>query len=317
MHPLERLVNLVALLLEARIPLTFEQIHDTLHEAYDQADVDTAKRMFERDKDVLRDIGVPIEVVYTDAWEIEQGYTIPKDRYYLPEITFTPEEISALFVAAHTGAEDGTAEDAVRKLLYGAEGGVLAGVAGVPLTAEGGVSDVRLTAAAEAVLERRSVSFGYRTARGQASERRVDPYGLVCRGGHWYLVGLDREREEIRAFRISRLSTDLTIAGEGSEPPEGFRAAEHVQAGPWGPGEPEERARIALSPDVTWWATKGIAGADVGRTRPDGWVEVAVPAGPGDGLASWVLSFGPDAEVLEPASLREEIVRQLEATLAS
>jgi proteasome accessory factor B len=317
MHPLERLVNLVALLLEARVPLTFEQIHETLHEAYDQADVDTAKRMFERDKDVLRDIGVPIEVVYTDAWEIEHGYTIPKDRYYLPEITFSPEEISALFVAAHTGGEDGTAEDAVRKLLYGAEGGVLAGVAGVPLTAEGGVSDARLTAAAEAVLERRSVSFGYRTARGQASERRVDPHGLVCRGGHWYLVGLDREREEIRAFRISRLSTDLTVAGEGSEPPEGFRAGEHVQAGPWGPGEPEERARIAFSPDVIWWATKGIAGADVGETRPDGWVEVAVPAGPGDGLASWVLSFGPDAEVLEPASLREEIVRQLEATLAS
>ena len=317
MHPLERLVNLVALLLEARVPLTFEQIHETLHEAYDQADVDTAKRMFERDKDVLRDIGVPIEVVYTDAWEIEHGYTIPKDRYYLPEITFSPEEISALFVAAHTGGEDGTAEDAVRKLLYGAEGGVLAGVAGVPLTAEGGVSDAWLTAAAEAVLERRSVGFGYRTARGQASERRVDPYGLVCRGGHWYLVGLDREREEIRAFRISRLSTDLTVAGEGSEPPEGFRAGEHVQAGPWGPGEPEERARIAFSPDVIWWATKGIAGADVGETRPDGWVEVAVPAGPGDGLASWVLSFGPDAEVLEPASLREEIVRQLEATLAS
>lgn len=317
MHPLERLVNLVALLLEARTPLTFEQIRDALHEAYDQADVDTAKRMFERDKDVLRDVGVPIEVVYTDAWDVEQGYTIPKDRYYLPEIAFTPEEISALFVAAHTGGEDGTAEDAVRKLLYGADGGVLAGTAGVPLTAEGGVSDARLTAAAEAVLERRSVSFGYRTVRGQASDRLVDPYGLVCRGGHWYLVGLDREREEIRAFRVSRFSTDLAPAGEGSEPPEGFHAAEHVRGGPWGLGEPVERARIAFAPDVAWWATKGVSGAEVCSTRPDGWVETEVPAGPGDGLASWVLSFGPDAQVLEPPSLRDEIVRRLEATLAT
>ena len=86
MQPLERLVNLVALLLESRIPLTFDQIREKLAEAYEHEDVNSAKRMFERDKDVLRDIGVPIEVVATDVWDAEQGYTIPKDRYYLPEI---------------------------------------------------------------------------------------------------------------------------------------------------------------------------------------------------------------------------------------
>ena len=123
MQPLERLVNLVALLLESRTPLTFEQIRGKLADAYEHPDVNSAKRMFERDKDVLRDIGVPIEVVAVDVWDAEHGYAISKDRYYLPEISFTPEEISALVVAARS-AGDTSAEDAVRKLLSGAADGV-------------------------------------------------------------------------------------------------------------------------------------------------------------------------------------------------
>ncbi|HEY8116043.1 MAG TPA: WYL domain-containing protein, partial [Actinomycetota bacterium] len=127
MHPLERLVNLVALLLESRTPLTFEQIRSKLAEGYGHQDASSAKRMFERDKDVLRDIGVPIDVVSTDAWDVEHGYTIEKDRYYLPEIAFTPEELSALFVAVRS-AGDVSAEEAVRKLLSGADRGILAGL---------------------------------------------------------------------------------------------------------------------------------------------------------------------------------------------
>ena len=316
MQPLERLVNLVALLLESRRPLTFEEIRGTLLDAYDQDDVDTAKRMFERDKDILRDIGIPVEVVATDAWEAEQGYTIPKDRYYLPEISFAPEEISALFVAARTGGQDTAAEDAVRKLLYGAEGGILAGAAGVPLSPDGGASEARLTAAAEAIAGRRAVRFVYRTARGVLAERHVDPFGLVFRGGHWYLVGLDRDRDELRAFRLSRLGSELADAGEGSAAPEGFRAADHVQAAPWEPDEPQARVRIAFSPEVAWLAARSIRGTETIGTRDDGWVEVSVPGGEPDWMASWILSFGPDAVVLEPATLRREVVRRLEATVA-
>ncbi len=316
MQPLERLVNLVALLLESMRPLTFEQIRDKLQGAYDQVDVDSAKRMFERDKDLLRDIGIPVKVVPTDAWEIEQGYTIPKDEYYLPEIDFTPQEISALFLAARSGGEDPSAEQAVRKLLSGADGGILAAATGVPLSQEGGASGPRLTAAAEAIAERRAVRFTYRTVRGASSERHADPYGLVVRGGHWYLVGLDRERQEMRAFRLSRMSSDLEEEGEASDPPTGFYAAAHVQAGPFAPGESQGSARVAFSPEVAWWTTKAVRGAKVVLTRDDGWVEVTLPAAPGESLASWVLSFGPDAEALEPPQLRDEVVRRLEAVLA-
>lgn len=312
MHPLERLVNLVALLLDSRRPLTFDEIRERMAEAYEQGDLDTAKRMFERDKGILRDVGVPIEVVATDAWDTDHGYTIPRDAYYLPEIEFTPEELSALFVAAHARREGSPAEEAVRKLLYGTEGGIIAGVSG-PVTAPEGTSDALLAEAADAVAAQRSVRFVYRTARGARAERHVDAYGLVVRGGRWYLVGLDHDRGEVRSFRLSRVTSGLVDAGEGSGPPEGFRAADHVEVGPWGPGEPRETARIAFAPAVAWWATRGVTGAETAVVREDGWTEALVPFGPGEGLASWVLSFGPDAIVLEPEELRAEVVRRLEA----
>jgi predicted DNA-binding transcriptional regulator YafY len=111
MHPLERLLNLVALLLDTNRPLTFEQIRTTLP-AYDQDDKASAKRQFERDKDTLRGIGIPVETVPTDAWEVEEGYRIPKERYELPDVSFTAEEVAALFVAAHAPGEDGQAAQA-------------------------------------------------------------------------------------------------------------------------------------------------------------------------------------------------------------
>jgi proteasome accessory factor B len=313
MHPLERLVNLVALLLESRTPLTFDQIRDKLAEGYGHQDVSSAKRMFERDKDILRDIGVPIEVVSTDAWDVEQGYTIDKDRYYLPEIAFTPEEISALFVAVRS-AGDVSAEDAVRKLLSGVDRGILGGLGAPALMSE---ADPNLPVAAEAVAENRRVRFGYRTSRGDRSERIVDAFGLAVRGGHWYLVGLDADRGEVRSFRLSRVSGALELDGEGTPPPEGFRAADHVWGGPSDAEEPTITATVAFAPQVAWWASRGVREAQTLRTRADGWIEVRMPWPHGEQLVSWVLSFGPDAEVVEPAEVRAEVLERIEAILAS
>ena len=313
MHPLERLVNLVALLLESRTPLTFDQIREKLAEGYGHQDVSSAKRMFERDKDILRDIGVPIEVLSTDAWDVEQGYMIDKARYYLPEIAFTPEEITALFVAVRS-AGDVSAEDAVRKLLSGVDRGILAGLGAPALMSE---ADPNLSAAAEAVAENRRVRFAYRNSRGERSDRAVDTFGLAVRGGHWYLVGLDADRGEIRSFRLSRVSGSLNVEGEGTPPPEGFRAADHVWGGPLASEEPSISATVAFSPEVAWWALRGVRGAETVRTREDGWVDVRMPWPAGEQLVSWVLSFGPDAEVLEPADVRAEVVERIEAILAS
>src|SRR5437763_10243292 len=299
MHPVERLLNLTALLLEARRPVTFSQIRERIP-AYGQGELAAAKRMFERDKDVLREAGIPVQLVPTDPFEVEEGYTIPKESYYLPDVDFTQEELSALFVAAHTPAADGEAEQAALKLQAASEGSLAGDVTG-PLTAGPDLAAPRLLQAAEATLGRRSIRFRYRPATGEAGDRQVDPYALVWRGGHWYVVGLDRGRGEPRSFRLSRVESDLADAGEGSSPPDGFDARVQIRAGPWGIGEPAGEARLALSPDIAWWAVRSVPGArTVGVAREDGWIEVAVPGGAGESLASWVLSFGPDAEALAP-----------------
>jgi proteasome accessory factor B len=314
MHPSERLLNLVALLLEAPRPVTFERIREVLP-AYAQDDPQTAKRMFERDKDTLRDLGIPLELAPTDVWEVEEGYRIPKETYYLPEITFSPEEISALVLAAQAPGEDSLAEQAVRKLLSGvAASGLPTGAPPAAVGPEFGAP--HLAALAEAIQGGRSVRFAYRTAQGEIADRHVDPYGLIHRSAHWYVVGRDRDRDELRAFRLSRIGSEVADAGDGSEPPEGFRAADHVRAGPWGPGEPMTTARVAFSPEIAWWALPGVPGADDTSPREDGWVEAAVPAATSDAFVSWVLSFGPDVEVLEPAELREAVVLRLESIRA-
>jgi proteasome accessory factor B len=312
MHPLERLIDLVALLLEARRPLAFEDIRKLIP-AYSQQDVSSAKRMFERDKDALREVGIPVEVASTDVWEVEPGYRIRKDQYYLPELAFTSEEVWALFVAAHTPGEGGEAQQAFQKLSAGTETNVLAAMA-ERMPAQGvDRSGPHLGAIADALARRRAIRFRYRPAQGKAGQREVEPYALVFRNGHWYLVGLDRGRQELRSFRLSRLLSAVKEAGPSGPPPPGFDASRQLEAGPWGLGQPAETARVAFSPKVAWWAVPSVPGARVRKTRQDGWVVVDIPASQTDSFASWILSFGPDARVYSPRSVRDHVVNRLES----
>jgi predicted DNA-binding transcriptional regulator YafY len=312
MHPLERLLDLVALLLEARKPLTFDDIRRVMP-AYQQADAASAKRMFERDKDTLRDVGIPIELASTDPWEVEQGYRIPKDQYYLPEVPFTRDEVWALFVAAHTPGETGEAEQAFQKISSGTETNVLAAMAERTATPGVDSSGPHLGSIADAVARRRAVRFKYRSAQGKAGIREVDPFALAFRRGHWYLVGLDRARKDVRTFRLSRLLSGVKEIGAASAPPEGFDASAKLEAGPWGLGRPAVTARVAFSPKVAWWAVASTPGLRPVRTRRDRWLETEVPGSETDSFVSWVLSFGPEARLFSPKAVRDQIVSKLEA----
>jgi len=315
MHPLERLVNLVALLLDTKRPLSFDEIRQQIP-AYGQGDAASAKRMFERDKDTLREAGIPVELEATDVWDVERGYRIPHEAYYLPEIAFTQEELWALFVAAHTPGADGEAEIAFQKLSSATEAR-LGPLLGAGARAPGvDVSGPHLAAVSEALAQRRAIRFAYRPLQGKAGRRTIDPYALVFRGGNWYVVGRDHARRDVRSYRLSRIRSAVQEAGEASPAPEGFDAASMLEAGPWGLGKPAATARVGFNPRVAWLAVAQTPGAHELRTRRDGWVEVEVPASETDSFVSWILSFGDDARVFAPRSIRDQVVARLESLAA-
>jgi proteasome accessory factor B len=268
--------------------------------------------MFERDKDVLREYGVPLELVDVDVWGTEQGYVIPKEKYYLPEIEFEPGELVALLVAAQSGGQDQAAESGARKLLYGADGGVLAGLGGGPLASGSDARSNLVHAVAEATQELRRISFTYRTSQGKTSDRDVDAWAMVFRAGHWYLVGHDRARDDVRAFRLSRMVGEIADAGEGSVPPSDFRAADHVDAGPW-VAAGEDRAVVLFSPDRSWFAASQFPGAVEVGVEDDGGIVMEIPLADEEAFAAMLLEYGPDAVVRSPASLRDAVVSRLEA----
>jgi proteasome accessory factor B len=264
----------------------------------------------------LSDVGIPIEVGPTDVWETEQGYRIPKEQYYLPEVSFSADEVWALFVATHSRGDGGEAELAFWKLATGVDTSLLSAIVERPVAPGVDTSGPHLGAIAEAVSRRRAVRFRYRPSQGKPGPREVDPYSLVFRSGNWYLVGLDRTRASIRSYRLSRVSGPVKEVGPAGDPPKDFDPAGVLKVGPWGLGEPEVTARVAFSPTVSWWAIPSTPGAKAVRTRADGWVEAEVPASRTESFVSWVLSFGSDARVLSPRSVKDQVVERLEALLA-
>jgi proteasome accessory factor B len=310
----ERLLNLVICLLHTRSYLTAERIRE-LVAGYDEAPSDEAyKRMFERDKEDLRDLGIPLETGTNSAWDEEAGYRIARRDYALPDVTFEPAEAAAVGLAARmwsSASMSAAATRALRKL-------EAAGVEIAPLP-EGLQPQVETSGSAfpvlaEAVHDGRRVSFDYRGAGDtEPVARTVEPWGVVWWHGRWYLVGLDTGKAATRVFRLSRIVGEPRAIGRAAAVtrPAGADLTSLVAA--YDAATPSAVALVQVRQGKGLGLRRRAATVTAG---PPGWDVVEVSYPDTGRLADTVLHYGADVVVLEPPEAVEAVVGRLRTLVA-
>lgn len=304
MDKLERQMGLLATLLHTDRPLRAAEIRAHV-EGYPDDKV-AFRRAFERDKDDLRRLGIPLEVSPTQTSDGPvDGYRVVKSEYYLHDLALEPDETVALSMALRLIRLEGAeAQDALWKL----GGSVDAPVDAQPELAAIAIGPA-VTQIYQAIADSSVVQFEYRE-----TTRTVEPWRLAFRRGHWYLHGWDRDREDTRQFRLDRIEGGVHIdetvtATQQRLTPEGERQ-------PWEFATDDATdftARVAVDASQAAWVRHHLGADAVVADRPDGGVEIELDVANVSAFRSLVLSLHDAAEVLSPPQAREDIVAWLQA----
>lgn len=307
----ERLLNLVICLLATRRYLTVQQIRAAVP-GYDQDEEESFRRMFERDKEELRELGIPLETgTHRSAHEDELGYRIARRDYELPDVALEPDEAAAVALAARLWASAPLAAATGSALMKLRAAGVDALEAPGVLEPRVAAGEPAFPGCLEAVRDGRSVRFRYRASGRTAPERRdVQPWGVVSWRGRWYLVGHDVDRQAQRVFRLSRVVGAAEVHGEPGSvvPPAGvdLRAAVRRMA----EDEPRDTAVLRVRAGAGGELRRGAR--DV-RPDGDGWDRLEVGFSDPERLADRVVGLGSDVVVLQPDAARDAVVTRLRA----
>src|SRR5689334_22913281 len=283
------------ILLRARMPVTYREIREQFP-AYQTLNSEAGLRAFERDKADLLDLGVPIRYITPDEDDSleDGGYVIDLKRFKMPEVRLTPDEISALVLAASVahampgGTYPKIVDLALKKLAFDlpelpdtpTEFPRPAANAptvlvhfpekGAPQRPE--LPEIYATLEAATRLRKR-VTLTYQTAAtGMVSRRDIDPYAMVYREGAWLVVGWCHLRHEVRSFRVDRMR-EAVMAPKPKSPdferPADFDVKAYAQRSPWTfTSDPPEEVQLALAPEAA-----EVANEDFGLTavkRVDG-----------------------------------------------
>lgn len=314
----ERLLGLVVCLLSTSRYLTADQIRQAVP-GYPEQD-ELFKRMFERDKEDLRDLGVPLETGLNHPFDDDPGYRIRQQAYELPELRLEADEAAVLGLAARVWQ---------RAELAGAAAGALLKLraAGMDAADEQPASQTiepRLHTPEpafgplwEAVRDRRPVTFSHRAAgRSEPQRRELEPWGVVNRHGRWYVAGWDRGRDDTRVFRLGRISGAVKFCGPpGSVTvPDGADVRELVRD--WDSAPREHTAVLRVRSGTGVGLRQHAVSVHTDQTGPPGWDLVTTRFADVGSFAGYAASFGPDAVILDPPDLREAVIARLKGVLA-
>lgn len=290
-----RLLLLINVLQAASRPLTAEEIRQKVGGYADERE--SFQRAFERDKDALRTMGIPLDM--SDVLGLAEprvGYRILDRDLALADPGLDHDEREALHLAAAAVNAGEHGKLALMKLGAGVGGSERA----VEIPA-----DTALASVFAAVIERRFVEFTY-----NGVDRTVRPYRLQFSRGRWYLIGFDEGRGEIRNYRLSRVDGSIATSGEASafEPP--AEQVSGVSLSPWSLHEDPQpvEAEVWFDPAVAVAVRADLRGeGTIVRDDGEGLV-VRLPVTYVEGFRSWVLSYLDRAEVLGPAEIRNQMI---------
>jgi proteasome accessory factor B len=304
----ERLLNLVIALLATRRYLSAEQIRRMVA-GYEELGDEAFKRKFERDKEDLRDLGIPLETGSDSSFDDEPGYRIRRDDYGLPEIAFSAAELAVLGIAARTWQQASLSGAAAEALLKLRAAGIDVDAA-VPVAIETRVAtnEPAFDVVRQAATERRPIRFDYREP---GATRHVEPWGLVSWHGRWYVVGYDRDRAAGRVFRVSRIVGAAHLDGppDTVEVPEGTDVRAIVLR------------MVEDSPDRLTARLLVREGTALGLRRRatsvqsngGGWDLVELQVSSAERLADEAAGFGADVVIVEPPEARKAVIERMRA----
>lgn len=297
---LERLTNLVLVLLRDGRPRSLREIADEVPGYPPEGEA--RRQAFERDKRTLREGGIVVTTAPVDGPD-QVGYFIRAEDFYLPELDLDVEEQAALnlaVAAVHLG--DPSGRDALWRL------GLPAPVGARPVAELPALP--ALPVLWDALRAQATVQFSYR-----GEPRQVAPVVLRFRGGWWYLVGLDLDRQAARTFRVDRMDDLPRLGPPGSaELPDDFEPTTALADEPWtiGEGEPVG-VEILVGAEVADLVEQQVPSATVTSRRPDGSVVLRVEATNIDALRTWLFELGEHVVVLGPPAVRSVVTQWLEA----
>jgi proteasome accessory factor B len=300
----ERLVNLTIALLATRRYLTKSEIFRSI-EGYEGSD-ESKERMFERDKDDLRSLGIEIEVGGFDPiFNDEAGYRIKPESYALDLGEISGADIALLSLAAN--AWNGQALNAIAHsaLLKLKSIGIDSDIDAIPMLAPRMVSaSSELVTVVEAITTRSPITFTYIGQDLDNQKRTLNPYALASRDGFWYFAGIDLDKGAIRTFRLDRVEGEIVVGkkNDSFEIPAGFDLFSHLDEG--------ISAKLATL-DIRKGKAFALRKKALSVVEKGEWDQITIQYGDDATFIDSLLWHLDDVVVIEPSELRESVVKIL------
>lgn len=299
----ERLINLTLALLASKRYLSKAEILRNIP-GY-EGSPETKERMFERDKDDLRRLGIEIDVNNFDPlFEDEQGYLIKSDSFQFAENEFTKEELLLLTMAAnlwHDSAVEIDSQNALLKIqsLSGPVENDMTTTPTLRITEDWQL----LVSIFTAVQNKQILEFSYR-----GKKRQVNPYGLYSSNGFWYLIAL--EINVIKSFKLVRIEGEVDLIGEKDafEKPDNFNVGNFLK-------EKSNLVSLVSKLQVRKGAALSLRNKFTVKDLDSEWDLMDIPYTNEQELLEMVLWHGTDLKLIEPAALRQLLVANLESYL--